>query len=148
MYRKCMNPFIVTIYYKPGRWGGGTQGRGWLRHCVARRKVAVSIPDCVSGILHWHDPSGRTMALESTQPLTELTNMDIPWGYRWPLCRADNLTTFMCWFSWNVGDSTYWNPQVLSRAVMGFALFLYINYKPSVPGSNNNLNFKLYSRYK
>jgi hypothetical protein len=29
------------------------------------------IPDCVTGIFHWHNPSGRTMALGLTQPLTE-----------------------------------------------------------------------------
>jgi hypothetical protein len=35
-----------------------------------RRKVADSIPDVVTGIFHWRKPSGRTMALELTQPLT------------------------------------------------------------------------------
>jgi hypothetical protein len=28
-----------------------------------------SIPDGVTGILHWHNPSGLTMALKFTQPL-------------------------------------------------------------------------------
>jgi hypothetical protein len=31
-----------------------------------RRKIAGSIPDGVIGIFHWHNPSGRTMALRST----------------------------------------------------------------------------------
>ena len=31
---------------------------------------------------------------------------------------ADNLTTFMCRLSWNLGASTFWNTQGLSRAVM------------------------------
>jgi hypothetical protein len=35
-------------------------GRSWLRHCVISRKFAFSIPD-VTGVLHWHNPSGRTM---------------------------------------------------------------------------------------
>jgi len=34
--------------------------RSWLRHCATSRKVAGSIPDSVIGILHWHNPSGRT----------------------------------------------------------------------------------------
>jgi hypothetical protein len=34
-------------------------------------KVAGSIPDGVTGVFHWLNPSGRTMALGSTQPLTE-----------------------------------------------------------------------------
>jgi len=33
------------------------------------RKVAGSIPDGVIGIFHLHNTSGRTMALEMTQPL-------------------------------------------------------------------------------
>jgi hypothetical protein len=39
--------------------------------------------------------------------------------------RADNLTTFMCRLSWNVGASTSWNPQGLFRPVMGL-LYLYL----------------------
>jgi hypothetical protein len=38
--------------------------------------------------------------------------------------RADNLTTFMCRLSRNLGASTSWNPQGLSRPVMGL-LYLY-----------------------
>ena len=33
--------------------------------------------------------------------------------------RADNVTTFMCPLSWNLEASTSWNPQGLSRPVMG-----------------------------
>jgi hypothetical protein len=40
----------------------------WLRQCATNWKVAGSIPDGVSGIFHWSDPSGRTMALATTQP--------------------------------------------------------------------------------
>ena len=36
---------------------------------------------------------------------------------------ADNLTTFMCRLSWNLGASTFWNPQGLSRPVMGLLLY-------------------------
>ena len=43
----------------------------WLRQCATSQLVAISIPDCVTGIFHWHNPSGRTnMALGSIQPLT------------------------------------------------------------------------------
>ena len=50
----------------------GTWWRSCLRHCAKSRKVAGSIPDGVTGIFHGHKPSGRTMALGSTQPLTEM----------------------------------------------------------------------------
>ena len=60
------------------------------------------------------------MALGLTQPVTEMSTMrSVP--------RTDNLTTFMCRLSWNLGTSTSRNPQGLSRPVMGlFYLCLYI----------------------
>jgi hypothetical protein len=63
------------------------------------------------------------MALGLTQPLTETSTRNISWGERWPVRRADNLTTFMCRLSWNLGAST-WNPQGLCRPVMGL-LYLF-----------------------
>ena len=60
--------------------GGGTAVAQWLRRCATNRKVAGSIPDCVIGIFHWHNPSNRTMALGSTQPLTEMSTRSISWG--------------------------------------------------------------------
>jgi hypothetical protein len=42
------------------------------------------------------------------------------------VCRADNLTTFKCRLSRNLGASTSWNAKGLSRSVMGlFYLYLY-----------------------
>jgi len=38
--------------------------------------------------------------------------------------RADTLSTFMCRLSWNMGTSTSWKPQGLSRPVMGL-LYLH-----------------------
>jgi hypothetical protein len=35
----------------------------WLRHCATNRKVAGSIPGGIIGIVHCHNPSGRTVAL-------------------------------------------------------------------------------------
>jgi hypothetical protein len=48
----------------------GTRWRSWLR----------SIPDSVTGIFHWHNPSNRTIALGLTQHLTEMSNRNISWG--------------------------------------------------------------------
>jgi hypothetical protein len=44
------------------------------------RKVAGSIPDGVIQIFPWHNPSDLTMALGSTQPLTEISTRSISWG--------------------------------------------------------------------
>jgi hypothetical protein len=52
-------------------------GANWFRHCATSQKVAGSIPDGVIGILHGHNPSGHTMALGLTQPLT---TRNISWG--------------------------------------------------------------------
>jgi len=57
----------------------GTRWRSWLRHCVTSRKVAGSTPDCVIGIFHWHNLSGRTMVPGLTQPLTEMSTRNISW---------------------------------------------------------------------
>jgi len=45
-------------------------------------KVVGSIPDGAIGIFHCHNPSGRTMALGLTQPLTEMSTRNIFWGVK------------------------------------------------------------------
>jgi len=94
-----------------------TRWRSWLGQSATRRKVAGSIPDAIVGIFHWYNPFGCTMALGLTPSLTEMSTRNISWGIM-----ADNLTTFVCRLSWNLGASTPWNPQGLSRLVMGLAL--------------------------
>jgi hypothetical protein len=44
--------------------------------------VAGSIPDGVSGIFLQHNPSGRTMALVSTQPATAVRTRNTSWGVK------------------------------------------------------------------
>jgi len=68
----------------------------WLRCCATNRKVAGLILGGVIGIFHWHNPSGHTMALGLTQPLTEMSK-------KWPVHKADNLTTIL-------GTLTSWKP--------------------------------------
>jgi hypothetical protein len=57
----------------------GTRWRSWLRHCATSQKDAGSIPDGVIEMFHWHNPSGRTMSLGSTQPLTEMSTRSVSW---------------------------------------------------------------------
>jgi hypothetical protein len=94
-------------------------------HCATSWKVSGSIPYGVIGIFHWHNPSGHTMVLGSTQLLTEMSTRNISWVERQPAHRADNLTTFVCWLSRNLGAPTSWNPQDLSTPVQGL-LYLYL----------------------
>jgi len=79
--------FIYLLIYLPNYLfllltdtKGATQWRSSLRHCATSRKVVGSIPDGVIGIFHGHNPSSRTMALGSTQPLTEMSTRNISWG--------------------------------------------------------------------
>jgi len=58
----------------------GTAVAQWWRCCATNRNVTGSIPDGVTGIFHSHNPSDRTMALGSTQPLTEMSTRSISWG--------------------------------------------------------------------
>jgi len=60
----------------------GTRWHSWLRHCATNSKVTGSIPDGVIGIFHCHNPSGRTMALGLTQPLTEMSTRNISRGVK------------------------------------------------------------------
>jgi len=48
--------------------------------CTTSRNVAGSIPDGVIGIFYWYNISGRTVALGSTQPLTEMSTGNVSWG--------------------------------------------------------------------
>jgi hypothetical protein len=96
----------------------GTLRRSWLRHCATILKVAGSVPDGVIGIFHWHNPFSRTMALGLTQPLTEMSTRIIS--------GPDDLPTFMCRLSWNLGASTSWKLQGLSSPIMGMLYLLIL----------------------
>jgi len=50
--------------------------------CCTGFTAASSIPDGVTAILHWHNSSGRTMVLRSTQSLTEKRTRNIFWGLK------------------------------------------------------------------
>jgi len=52
----------------------------WLRCCATNWKVAGSIPDGVSGFFIDINTSDSTMAVGSTQPLTEMSTRSISWG--------------------------------------------------------------------
>jgi hypothetical protein len=57
------------------------------------------------------------MALESTQPLTEISTRNISW-----VIKADNLTTFLCQLSGNLGVSVPLEPSGPVQACNGIAL--------------------------
>ena len=109
----------------------------WLRCCSTNRKVAGSIPDGVFGIFHWHNPSDRTMALGSTQPLIEMSakryflGVNAAGAYGW---QPYHLPVPL---SWNLGTVTSWNPLSHSRPVTGLIcltlLCKALNWAPPPP---------------
>jgi len=68
--------YLCQVWIKMSRH---TRWHSWLRHCTKSRKVMGSIPNGI-GIFYWHNPSGRTVALGSTQPLKEINARNIFWG--------------------------------------------------------------------
>jgi hypothetical protein len=60
------------------------------KHYATSRKVAGSSPDVVIGFSNCFNSSSRTMALSSTQPLTEMSTRNLPVGKGWPVHNADN----------------------------------------------------------
>jgi hypothetical protein len=67
-----------------------TLQRRWLRHYATSLKVAGSIPEVI-GFLYFTDLSSRTMALGSTQSLTEISARNFP--ERWRLAGRVRRTT-------------------------------------------------------
>jgi hypothetical protein len=68
---------------------GSVNGSGTV---LTSREVAVSIPDEVVEFFSWPNPSSRTMALGSTQPLTEMSTRNISEGTGRPARKADITT--------------------------------------------------------
>jgi hypothetical protein len=80
-----------------------------MRHYARSRKVAVSIPDEVTGFFNSRNPSSRTMALGSTQSLTEISTRNLPGGKGRPGFKADNLTAICEPIVWKM-----WEPRRLT----------------------------------
>jgi hypothetical protein len=75
---------------------------GWGTMLQAGRSP-VRVPDEVD-FFNLPNPSSRTMALGSTQPLTEMSTRDLPEGKKRPACRADNLAAIYEPNVWKCGS--------------------------------------------
>ena len=76
-YSILINLLLYTTTCFRGMWWHSR-----LRHCATGQKVTGSIPDGVTGIFHWLNPPGRTVAPGSTQLLTEMSTRNISWGVK------------------------------------------------------------------
>jgi hypothetical protein len=114
----------------------------WWRHCATNRKVAVSNPDGFIGIFHRHNPSGCTMTLVLTQPLTEMSTRNIPWGVgKGKLGRCIGLTTLPPSYVLKSGCLSPLEPPGPVKACNGIALptwlpnldqWHFVRHKPTV----------------
>jgi len=87
-----------------------------------KSNVAGSIPACVNGIIYWHNPSDRTMALRSTPPLTEISTTSISWGKGGRCVRLTNLTP-SCTVVMKSGKRNFLEPCGPVQACNGNCLF-------------------------
>jgi hypothetical protein len=105
---------------------GPRRGAACWDTAVQAGRSRVRIPDGVSGTFHYYNPYGRTMALGSTQRLTEMSTRNISWGGTGGRCVR--LTTLRR----SCVDclEKFWEPQppgtlrALTISVMGY-LYLY-----------------------
>jgi hypothetical protein len=72
-----------------------------MKHCFCKKGTTAGINnrvhaglilDVVVGFFNLLNTSTCTMALESTQPLTEMSIRKLPRGKGWPARKTDNLT--------------------------------------------------------
>jgi hypothetical protein len=106
------------------------EGTQWLRHCATNRKVADSIPDGVIGIFYWYNPSGRTMVLGLTQPLTEMSmyqeyclGIKASGAYSWQTCHL--LVPIVL----KSGNLNLLEPSGTGKACNGIALPFFFVFK-------------------
>jgi hypothetical protein len=82
---------------------------GNMRHYPTCQTVAGSIPDEVTGFSNWPNPSSRTMALRSAEPITEMSTRNLYWDKGRPARKVTTSPPSVGRLSRNVGTSTSHN---------------------------------------
>jgi hypothetical protein len=103
----------------------GTEVAQWLKYCATNQKATGSIPEGVAGIFHSHNPSDRTMALGSTQPLTEMSTGVFPGGKSGQCVRLTTLPS-SCAVVMKSVNLNFLEPSGPLQACNGTALALHL----------------------
>jgi hypothetical protein len=97
------------------------------RHYATSREVAGSVPNEVVRFFNYPNPSSRTLAPGSTQPLTEMATRNHPVSKGKPERKADNLTATCELISRKCGSldvsQTYGSPRPVTGQL--YLLTLY-----------------------
>ena len=96
-------------------------------HCATNRKVVGSIPDGVTGIFHWHNPSGRTVAMGLNRPLTEMSTRNISLGGKGGRCVRLTTLPPSCAVVTKSGNLNLLEPSGPLQACNGISPIPYIN---------------------
>jgi hypothetical protein len=93
------------------------------------RMIADSIPGEVIGFFNWPNPYNRTMALGSTQSLTEMSTRNLPGGKGRPVGALSWQLHRHLWFDClgNVGASTSHNLMSLHGLLQGQLYLFYLS---------------------
>ena len=74
---QCFSGWILTLSLHITSYEGVRGGAVGEGTALISQEVAGSIPVGVIGIFHRRNPSGRTMTLGSTHPLTEMSTWEV-----------------------------------------------------------------------
>ena len=80
-FTSCTLP-VCQEFFSPSTYSGACGGAvGWGNALQAGR-LRVQFPMVSLEFFHWHNLSGRTMALGLPQPLKEMSTRNISWGVK------------------------------------------------------------------
>jgi hypothetical protein len=116
-----------NLYYRSVTWSMNGEWIFWKMLQAGR--LPVRVPNEVD-FFNLPNPSSRTMALVSTQPLTKMSTRNLPGGKNRPATRADNLAAICEPNVWKYGSLNLSNPKGLHglyRENSTFALCWHIN---------------------
>jgi hypothetical protein len=119
----CYNSFIQDGY----SFCEVTWQHSWLRHYATSQKALGSIHDDVTKFFNWPNPCSHTMALGSTQSLTQVNTKNLPGGKGWPVRKADDLNAICVPTVYEM-----WEPRLLTtpmglHSLLAIALPLLFN---------------------